>query len=212
MEENIRLTDNRFDRCPKIEFVVAVILIIIAGAVAISVFGCGPADTGSRHTGLPYNAFAVRSITVVPPADSKPHEIRWIRETLRDHLLLLDAIPIATALKFRLRVYRTKRAWQEAHLALGSVPIVWDPPLVMRSPTVFVGPVAQAFLSGVNGSATLHVIGGTFGRFEGNSLGHHLLHVHLPALGKIKHIPGEVLWAKLDLADWLLSNRLALQR
>ncbi len=189
-------------------------------ALSISALaGCAPADSGSRNKGAaPGNAFPVRSLTVIPPPDATKLELAWIKETTEESLKLLDAIPLATRLKLRLRVHRTLRDWQDAYRLVrnpraSNDPVIWQPRRVMVPPLsqqLFVGPVGEAFLSGVNGSATLHVIAGTW--FEIPSLGHHLLHVHLPALGVASHVYGEPIWARLDYAAWQLSTRLALQR
>lgn len=196
--------------------------ILLAGLLACAVsFAAGAvlagcADTGSRHSphDVPPNSFRVRQITVIPPANANQIELAWIKETVREHLLLLDAIPLPTKTAIRLRVHRTLRDWQDAYQLVrnpkvGNDPVIWQPRLVMVPPLsqqLFVGPVEPAFLYG----ATLHVVAGTF--FEGPSLAHHLVHIHLPALGVPSHVYGEPLWTSLDLAGWQLSQRLAAQR
>lgn len=205
---------NHWDRCPRAQTQALAILTLFAILCGLSTWGCSGADTGSRHPKPPSNTFRVRQITVIHPLDATPLEIAWIRETVEQHLLLLDAIPVATNVAIRLRVHRTLRDWQDAYQLVrnpkvANDPIIWAPPLVWNSPAgpqVFVGPVEPAFLSG----ATLNVIGGRF--LEGPSLAHHLLSVHLPALGVHQHVYGEPLWTKLNLADWQLSQRLASQR
>ena len=192
----------------------------IAFAIALTVASicCGPADTGSR-VAPPPGSFVVRKlITVIPPPGVKAHEIVWIRETVEEHLLLLDAAGIPIRTPFRLQVHRTLRDWQDAYQLVrnpqvSNDPIIYQPRLVMLPPLsqqLFVGPVGPAFLHGVNGSLTLHVVAGVF--FEGPSLAYHFLHVNIPALGIPSHVYGEPLWSKVNLAGWRLSNRLALQR
>jgi len=158
---------------------------------ALSFVSC--ADTGSRHA---VDQEYIRGLGITFPIDARPHEREWMRETLEEHIKIVEKHSGRTYLPYiRVEFVRTQADLHRKYIDF-----------VNRFPTNKPQPIFGCTAMGFYHADSLFTVGGP--KWEGPDLAHHLWHIVEDP--DILHLDGrwqKLLWDDIAMSMWLAGKR-----